>query len=88
MDIFHSIMFNYGWMDFKKMAGRNLKIGIICYPTFGGSGVIATELGTSLAKNGHEVHFITSSQPVKLNVFEKNIFFHEVVLNSYPLFQH
>ena len=65
-----------------------MKIGIICYPTFGGSGVIATELGTALAKIGHEVHFITSSQPVKLNVFEKNIFFHEVVLNPYPLFQH
>ncbi|MAS51608.1 MAG: N-acetyl-alpha-D-glucosaminyl L-malate synthase BshA, partial [Flavobacteriales bacterium] len=66
------------------MARSNLKIGIICYPTFGGSGVIATELGTALANNGHKVHFITSSQPVKLNVFEKNIFFHEVVLNSYP----
>jgi N-acetyl-alpha-D-glucosaminyl L-malate synthase BshA len=75
-------------MDFKEMARSNLKIGIICYPTFGGSGVIATELGTALANNGHKVHFITSSQPVKLNVFEKNIFFHEVVLNSYPLFQH
>ena len=70
------------------MAGSNLKIGIVCYPTFGGSGVIATELGTALAKNGHEVHFITSSQPVKLNIFEENIFFHEVVLNPYPLFQH
>ena len=70
------------------MGRSNLKIGIICYPTFGGSGVIATELGTALAKNGHEVHFITSSQPVKLNVFEKNIFFHEVVLNPYPVFQH
>ena len=72
----------------KEMARNNLKIGIVCYPTFGGSGVIATELGTALAKNGHEVHFITSSQPVKLNVFEKNISFHEVVLNPYPLFQH
>ena len=70
------------------MARNNLKIGIVCYPTFGGSGVIATELGSALANNGHEVHFITSSQPVKLNVFEKNIFFHEVVLNPYPLFQH
>ena len=46
------------------MARDNLKIGIICYPTFGGSGVIATELGTALANNGHKVHFITSSQPV------------------------
>lgn len=70
------------------MARNNLKIGIVCYPTFGGSGVIATELGAGLAKKGHEVHFITSSQPVKLNVFEQNIYFHEVVLNPYPLFQH
>lgn len=70
------------------MARNNLKIGIVCYPTFGGSGVIATELGAGLAKLGHEVHFITSSQPVKLNVFEQNIYFHEVVLNPYPLFQH
>ncbi|MDC1188210.1 N-acetyl-alpha-D-glucosaminyl L-malate synthase BshA [Flavobacteriales bacterium] len=65
-----------------------MKIGIVCYPTFGGSGVIATELGAGLARKGYEVHFITSSQPVKLNVFEKNIYFHEVVLNPYPLFQH
>lgn len=70
------------------MARNKLKIGIVCYPTFGGSGVIATELGSALAKMGHQVHFITSSQPVKLNVFEENIFFHEVVLNPYPLFQH
>lgn len=70
------------------MAGKNLKIGIVCYPTFGGSGVIATELGAGLAKKGYEVHFITSSQPVKLNIFEENIYFHEVILNPYPLFQH
>ena len=72
----------------EEMARNNLKIGIVCYPTFGGSGVIATELGAGLARKGYEVHFITSSQPVKLNVFEKNIYFHEVVLNPYPLFQH
>ncbi len=70
------------------MGRRNLKIGIVCYPTFGGSGVIATELGAGLAKEGHEVHFITSSQPVKLNVFDENIFFHEVSLHPYPLFEH
>ncbi len=70
------------------MGRRNLKIGIVCYPTFGGSGVIATELGAGLAKEGHEVHFITSSQPVKLNVFDDNIFFHEVSLQPYPLFEH
>lgn len=72
----------------EEMARNNLKIGIVCYPTFGGSGVIATELGAGLARKGYEVHFITSSQPVKLNIFEKNIYFHEVVLNPYPLFQH
>jgi N-acetyl-alpha-D-glucosaminyl L-malate synthase BshA len=70
------------------MGRRNLKVGIVCYPTFGGSGVIATELGAGLAKEGHEVHFITSSQPVKLNVFDENIFFHEVSLHPYPLFEH
>ena len=75
-------------MVFKKMGRRSLKIGIVCYPTFGGSGVIATELGAGLAKEGHEVHFITSSQPVKLNVFDNNIFFHEVSLQPYPLFEH
>lgn len=75
-------------MVFKKMGGRNLKIGIVCYPTFGGSGVIATELGAALGRAGHQVHFITSSQPVKLNVFDENIHFHEVSLNPYPLFEH
>ena len=70
------------------MGRSSLKIGIVCYPTFGGSGVIATELGAGLAKEGHEVHFITSSQPVKLNVFDNNVFFHEVSLQPYPLFEH
>lgn len=70
------------------MGRDRLKIGIVCYPTFGGSGVIATELGAGLAREGHEVHFITSSQPVKLNVFDENIYFHEVALHPYPLFQH
>lgn len=75
-------------MGSTEMGRTNLRIGIVCYPTFGGSGVIATELGAALARLGHEVHFITSSQPVKLDVFENNISFHEVALNPYPLFQH
>lgn len=55
-----------------------MRIGIVCYPTFGGSGVLATELGKALADKGHEVHFITYQQPVRLNVFNTNIFYHEV----------
>lgn len=65
-----------------------LKIGVVCYPTYGGSGVIATELGMHLGKFGHELHFITSSQPVKLVVDNENIFFHEVVFKNYPLFKY
>ena len=63
-----------------------MKIGIVLYPTFGGSGVVATELGKALAKKGHEVHFITYSQPVRLGSFRQNIFYHEVALSDYPLF--
>ena len=63
-----------------------MKIGIVCYPTFGGSGVIATELGMSLADNGHEVHFITYKQPVRLDLLARNIHFHEVFVEEYPLF--
>jgi N-acetyl-alpha-D-glucosaminyl L-malate synthase BshA len=63
-----------------------MKIGIVLYPTFGGSGVVATELGKSLAKKGHEIHFITYSQPVRLGSFRDNIFYHEVVVSNYPLF--
>ncbi len=63
-----------------------MKIGIVLYPTFGGSGVVATELGKSLALEGHEVHFITYSQPVRLGSFRKNIFYHEVAISDYPLF--
>ncbi|MEP6467428.1 MAG: N-acetyl-alpha-D-glucosaminyl L-malate synthase BshA [Parafilimonas sp.] len=63
-----------------------MRIGIVCYPTFGGSGVLATELGKALADKGHEVHFITYQQPVRLNVFSANIFYHEVSVPSYPLF--
>lgn len=63
-----------------------MKIGIVCYPTFGGSGVLATELGKALAQKGHHVHFITYQQPVRLNGFIPNIFYHEVQVPTYPLF--
>jgi len=63
-----------------------MRIGIVCYPTYGGSGVLATELGKALADKGHHVHFITYQQPVRLNVFSANIFYHEVSVPSYPLF--
>ncbi len=65
-----------------------MKIGIACYPTFGGSGVLATELGKALADKGHKVHFITYQQPVRLNVFNANIFYHEVRVPTYPLFDY
>ncbi len=65
-----------------------MKIAIVCYPTFGGSGVVATELGISLAKRGHEVHFITYRQPVRLALLNPNIHFHEVVVPEYPLFHY
>ena len=63
-----------------------MKIGIVCYPTFGGSGVLATELGKALAQKNHEVHFITYQQPVRLERFVPNIFYHEVQVPTYPLF--
>lgn len=65
-----------------------MKIGIVCYPTFGGSGVVATELGKALAQKGHNVHFITYSQPARLDFFNENLFYHEVNIPSYPLFQY
>ena len=65
-----------------------MRIGIVCYPTFGGSGVLATELGKALADEGHEVHFITYQQPVRLNEFNANIFYHEVRVPTYPLFDY
>jgi N-acetyl-alpha-D-glucosaminyl L-malate synthase BshA len=65
-----------------------MKIGIVCYPTFGGSGVVATELGKGLAKLGHEIHFITYRQPTRLDFFSENLFYHEVDIKSYPLFEH
>lgn len=63
-----------------------MKIGIVCYPTFGGSGVVATELGKALAMKGHKVHFISYSQPARLDFFSENIFYHEVGVSNYPLF--
>lgn len=65
-----------------------MKIGIVCYPTFGGSGVVATELGLELSKKGHEVHFITYSQPVRLELLGANVHFHEVHVPNYPLFHY
>jgi len=65
-----------------------MKIGIICYPTYGGSGVVATELGKALASAGHQVHFITYTQPPRLDFFNENIYFHEVSVASYPLFEY
>lgn len=64
-----------------------MNIGIVCYPTFGGSGVVATELGKALALKGHRVHFITYSQPVRLDFFNENLSYHEVYVPPYPLFQ-
>ncbi len=65
-----------------------MKIGIVCYPTYGGSGVIATELGLGLARRGHEVHFITYRRPVRLSHFHENVFYHEVDTEDYPLFEY
>lgn len=65
-----------------------MKIGIVCYPTFGGSGVVATELGKALAKEDHQVHFITYSQPTRLDFFNQNLFYHEVTIRNYPLFEY
>jgi N-acetyl-alpha-D-glucosaminyl L-malate synthase BshA len=65
-----------------------MKIGIVCYPTYGGSGVVATELGLGLAQKGHEVHFITYRRPARLNLFHENIYYHEVTTEEYPLFEY
>ncbi|MGC6422592.1 MAG: N-acetyl-alpha-D-glucosaminyl L-malate synthase BshA [Flavobacteriaceae bacterium] len=65
-----------------------MKIGIVCYPTFGGSGVVATELGHALANRDHEIHFITYKQPVRLNTLHAHVNFHEVNVPDYPLFQY
>ena len=65
-----------------------MRIGMVCYPTFGGSGVVATELGKALAARGHEVHFITYDQPVRLGSFRPNVYYHEVRISKYPLFDY
>ncbi len=67
---------------------KKINIGIVCYPTFGGSGVVATELGKGLAPKGHKVHFITYNQPSRLDFLNENLFYHEVEFNSYPLFEY
>jgi len=65
-----------------------MKIGITCYPTYGGSGAVATELGIQLADRGHEVHFISYAQPFRLSSFRERVYFHEVEMDTYPLFEH
>ncbi|MGC6470092.1 MAG: N-acetyl-alpha-D-glucosaminyl L-malate synthase BshA [Flavobacteriales bacterium] len=67
---------------------KSLKIGVVCYPTFGGSGIVATELGKAFADKGHQVHFITYSKPVRMDLFTENMFFHEVSVLDYPLFEY
>ena len=65
-----------------------MNIGVVCYPTFGGSGVVATELGKALGQHGHHVHFITYAQPTRLNFFNENVYYHEVTFENYPLFKY
>jgi L-malate glycosyltransferase len=65
-----------------------MNIGIVCYPTYGGSGVVATELGMELARRGHSVHFITYAMPIRLDRFQENVYFHEVEIPGYPLMEH
>lgn len=71
-----------------NQAGKYLKIGITCYPSLGGSGVVATELGKRLAEKGHQVHFIANSIPFRLGKFHRNIFYHEVEVNDYYVFRY
>ena len=70
------------------MSNNKIKIGIVCYPTYGGSGVIATELGIALAQQGNEVHFISYNQPFRLDLFSDRIYYHEVTIPDYPLFEY
>jgi len=65
-----------------------MKIGMVCYPSYGGSGVVATELGYALGERGHEVHFISSARPFRLHRFHEQLFFHEVTDVNYPLFKY
>src|ERR1039457_3493586 len=71
----------------QSVVGVCMRIGITCYPTYGGSGVVATELGLELARRGHEIHFISYSQPIRLTGPEPNIHYHEVEVTRYPLFE-
>lgn len=70
------------------MSKEKLKIGVVCYPTYGGSGVVATEIGKALAKKGHDIHFITYKRPARLSTFSENIYLHEVSDANYPLFEY
>ena len=70
------------------MLDDKLKIGIVCYPTIGGSGIVATELGFLLAAAGHEVHFISYERPVRLDTGRPNLYFHPVIVNEYVLFKY
>ena len=71
-----------------KILDKKMRIGIVCYPTFGGSGVVATELGMALADKGHEVHFVTYNLPVRLDFISHKLHFHEVLMKEYQLFQY
>ena len=64
-----------------------MKIGVTCYPTYGGSGAVATALGIEFAERGHEVHFVSYAQPFRLGRFHERVFFHEVEMEQYPLFR-
>lgn len=75
-------------MQMKSKELSHLKIGMVCYPSYGGSGVVATELGIHLANLGHEIHFITYDKPFRLLAFHENIFFHEVDVSNYPVFKY
>lgn len=82
------ILSSFDFSGGASSLARKLKIGITCYPTLGGSGVVATELGKLLAERGHEIHFITHSLPFRLGKFHKNIYFHEVEVNDYYVFRY
>ena len=79
---------NPGYTDLLILINSIMNIAIVCYPTYGGSGVLATELGKALADKGHNIHFITYQQPVRLSGFHANLFYHEVRVPTYPLFDY
>ena len=76
------------WNKYLSIMNDKIRIGIVCYPTYGGSGVVATELGIAFAEKGHEVHFISYDQPFRLDLFSDKIYYHEVNIPSYPLFEY